>query len=100
MRPMLRSSSWLNETPLCRTAVNILMGIAIIPKLIVPLQIDLAIGDRRYRFGLAADPTWRSCSVREMARERGSGVIVEPGTAASCHVAADSASNESVKHSA
>jgi hypothetical protein len=45
---MLRSSSWLNETPWCRTAVNSLTGIEIIPKLIVPLQIDLAIGAGRY----------------------------------------------------
>jgi len=30
------------------------------PKLIVPLQIDLAIGDGRYRFGLAANPTRRA----------------------------------------
>ena len=29
------------------------------PKLMVPLQIDLAIGVRRYRFGLAANPTCR-----------------------------------------
>jgi hypothetical protein len=27
------------------------------PKLIVPLQIDLAIGVRRYRLGNAANPT-------------------------------------------
>ena len=58
---MLRSSSWLNDTPLCRTAVNSLTGIAISPNEMVPLQIDLAIGDRRYRFGLAANPTCRRC---------------------------------------
>ena len=27
------------------------------PNEMVPLQIDLAIGDRRYRFALAANPT-------------------------------------------
>ena len=49
---MLRSSSWLNETPLLRTAVNSLIGIAISPNVIVPLQIDLAIRQRRYLFGV------------------------------------------------
>ena len=43
MRPMLRSSSWLNDTPLERTAVNNFTGMLIIPKLMVPLQIDRAI---------------------------------------------------------
>jgi hypothetical protein len=37
----------LNYTPFCR-AVNSFTGIAIRPKLIVPLQIDLAVGGGRY----------------------------------------------------
>jgi hypothetical protein len=45
IRPALRSSSWLNATPLLRTAVD--TGIEVIPHEIVPLQIDLAIGGGR-----------------------------------------------------
>ena len=40
---MSRSSSWLNDTPLWRTAVNSFTGIEIIPSEVVPLQIDLAV---------------------------------------------------------
>src|SRR5215218_3867145 len=43
MRPMLRSSNWLNEIALSRTAVYSLIGIEISPKLIVPVQIARAI---------------------------------------------------------
>ena len=53
---MFRSSSWLNDTPLCRTAVNSLTGIEISPKLMVPLQIDLAIGVGRYLFRRLPNP--------------------------------------------
>src|SRR3954466_1648335 len=56
MRPMLRSSSWLNDTPLWRTAVNSFTGIEIIPKVIVPLQTDLAIGAGRYLFSRLVNP--------------------------------------------
>ena len=42
------------------------------PKLIVPLQIDLAIGDRRYLFGRSANPALRSRRSRSPTR-RGTG---------------------------
>jgi hypothetical protein len=41
----------VNETPLCRTAVYSLTGIAMSPNEMVPLQIDLAIRVGRYLFG-------------------------------------------------
>ena len=42
--------------PLCPTAVNSSNGIEIKPNEIVPLQIDLAIGVRRYRFAPCSQP--------------------------------------------
>ena len=58
---MLRSSSWLNDTPLRRTAVNSLTGIAICPNEMVPFQIDLATDVGRYRFDLGVNATCRPC---------------------------------------
>src|SRR5215213_7835614 len=46
MRLIVRSSSWLNDTPLWRTALNSLIGIAINPKLMVPLQTGLGMRQR------------------------------------------------------
>ena len=71
---MLRSSSWLNDTPFCRTAVNSLTGTEISPKLIAPLQIDLAMGGRYLFLGstnpLMTEPVdpgrWRTRGRRAM----------------------------------
>ncbi len=50
--PADRPSVELGERhPLCCTAVSRWTGMAIYPNLIVPLQLVLAIGDRRYLFG-------------------------------------------------
>src|SRR5262245_36868012 len=43
MRAIVRSSSWLNETPCLRTAWKSLIGIATNPKLIVPFQTGRGI---------------------------------------------------------
>ena len=53
---MLRSSSWLNETPVWRTAVKSFTGIAIIPNEMVPLQIDLDIVIGRYMRASSLNP--------------------------------------------
>jgi hypothetical protein len=73
----LRSSSWLNETALCRTAVNSFTGIAINPKLVVPLQVHLARGVRRYLLGRSAHPQ-PACA--PFARRRGTGSIADEST--------------------
>src|SRR5688572_17990081 len=64
---MLRSSSWLNDTALCRTAVYSLTGIAMSPNEMVPLQVDLAIELGQYvrtlmlnPWGEERDPRWSS----------------------------------------
>ena len=65
---MLRSSSWLNDTPLCRTAVNSLTGITISPNEMVPLQIDLAIGRKVPTSGTAQPSHVSSDSARSLRR--------------------------------
>src|SRR3954453_14910833 len=44
MRLIVRSSSWLNDTPFLLTAWNSLIGMATSPKLIVPLHTGLGMG--------------------------------------------------------
>ena len=41
------------------------------PKLIVPLQIDLAIGSRRYRFSVEDVRSWRATSCSAVVGDRG-----------------------------
>src|SRR3990170_2541158 len=78
MRDFVRSSSWLNETPWWRTAVNSLTGMEISPKLIVPLQIDRAIGlDGTCSVDQPTQADWAKPSRREgrwTGRERGRSV--------------------------
>ena len=70
IRAIVRSSNWLNDTPLSRTAVYSLTGIEISPKLTDPLQIDLAMLRRYLVARHAAAWSGRRCQVAERSAVR------------------------------
>src|SRR5215216_7894435 len=82
MRLIVRSSSWLNDTPLWRTALNSLIGIAINPKLMVPLQTGLGMRQRyttAQPFGACASSGEHSAG-DEVGSEGGEdGQVEQPG---------------------